>query len=524
MMVVLFLVYFVTRLWGIDVLPVFADEAIYIRWGQLIIDDPSQYAFFALNDGKTPLFIWLISGFQFLFNDQLVAGRMVSVVFGFLQLLILWWTLRVLKLQRESQAIGLIWVIVLPFWYFHHRMAIMDGALTVFVSAASTMVVVLAQKIQHIQYKKAAILDLVMRGHIRHVVVIGSLLGFGLLTKVPAILAFPGLFLSILFVTNTQQAIALYAQILKAVGVGLIFFVLLKIHPAFSQLFSRGSDFLYPVSDVLAGSWRDTLSQIPTYVSYFVTYLGPLVLFLSLTSLFSRKNKRAAHYFFWSGILFALPIIVLGRVVYPRYLFPVSWFITVAAIIGFDDFVSLIKRTVDVRKKAVIGVILSLLCANSIGIGLEFMHASVVSTNNIPFVSADRKQYITEWSAGTGIQEVTELILQESKEQKVAVATEGYFGTLPDGVLMYLHGETVDNLYVEGIGQPVVAIPESFSNRAQEFDAVWLLVNNTRNKLTLADEQLLNQWCSPSRETNRQFDRCLELWDISHLTLAEPAN
>ena len=60
LLIVIFLVgYLSTHLYGLTRLPIFADEAIYIRWSQLIIDDWQQYLFFSLNDGKTPLLIWL---------------------------------------------------------------------------------------------------------------------------------------------------------------------------------------------------------------------------------------------------------------------------------------------------------------------------------------------------------------------------------------------------------------------------------------------------------------------------------
>jgi hypothetical protein len=56
------LLYLFTHLWKLTILPVFADESIYIRWAQLIIDDWKQYLFFPLNDGKTPLQMWLMIG------------------------------------------------------------------------------------------------------------------------------------------------------------------------------------------------------------------------------------------------------------------------------------------------------------------------------------------------------------------------------------------------------------------------------------------------------------------------------
>src|SRR5260221_509615 len=79
--------YFLTHLWNLTLLPVFADESIYIRWAQLMMDDWHRYLFFALNDGKTPLFIWSLIPFQYLFADQLFAARFVSVLVGATQVI-----------------------------------------------------------------------------------------------------------------------------------------------------------------------------------------------------------------------------------------------------------------------------------------------------------------------------------------------------------------------------------------------------------------------------------------------------
>jgi hypothetical protein len=90
------------------------------------------------------------------------------------------------------------------------------------------------------------------------------------------------------------------------------------------------------------------------------------------------------------------------------------------------------------------------------------------------------------------------------------VATEGSFGTLPDGINLYLHRTNVDQVYVEGIGQPVVNIPNFFTDRARQFDQVVLVVNSHRLKLSLPEEQLLQEYCRPAPTAP-----CLQVWDIT---------
>src|SRR3972149_11722364 len=61
--------------------PIFADEAIYVRWAQVMKAEPTL-RFMPLSDGKQPLFMWLTIPFLKIFNDPLVAGRLTSVAAG----------------------------------------------------------------------------------------------------------------------------------------------------------------------------------------------------------------------------------------------------------------------------------------------------------------------------------------------------------------------------------------------------------------------------------------------------------
>ena len=65
------------RLFNLNHLPIFADEAIYVRWAQVMRVEPSL-RFLPLQDGKQPLFMWSVILMFKVFTDPLVAGRLVS--------------------------------------------------------------------------------------------------------------------------------------------------------------------------------------------------------------------------------------------------------------------------------------------------------------------------------------------------------------------------------------------------------------------------------------------------------------
>src|SRR3989344_3536017 len=69
------------RLYNLTILPIFGDEAIYIRWAQVMRAEPGL-RFIPLSDGKQPLFMWVVIPFLKIIHDPLVAARVVSLFTG----------------------------------------------------------------------------------------------------------------------------------------------------------------------------------------------------------------------------------------------------------------------------------------------------------------------------------------------------------------------------------------------------------------------------------------------------------
>src|SRR3989304_10275429 len=74
--------YLLTRLLNLKIIPIFTDEAIYLNWTQVALNDPA-HRFISLEDGKQPLFIWLAAIIHRFIQDPLIALRLVSVFAGF---------------------------------------------------------------------------------------------------------------------------------------------------------------------------------------------------------------------------------------------------------------------------------------------------------------------------------------------------------------------------------------------------------------------------------------------------------
>ncbi len=488
-LILIILFYLLIHLYHLTSLPVFADEAIYIRWAQLIIDDWKQYLFFPMNDGKTPLFMWLMVPFQFMFSDQLFAARSVSVLVGLGQILSLGYLTKLLGGKKQTAWIAMILGSILPFWYFHHRMALTDALLGLGITLTIIGV------IQIIKNKQKKL----------WIGLTALFLGLSLWSKLPAILIIPSLFIyPWIEPMELNKRIKQIIYILIAAIGGIAVFFSLRLHPVFPQIFSRGSDFLYPWQEVIfQGKWKDTVINIPNYIKYFGAYLTWPVLLLNLSGQFlpNLKKRRIQHILVGSAILFAGPIALLGKVVYPRYFFPISTFLTVSAALILQELFE--KK---IPKKILGGILVFWIGI----ISCRFTYYSLTDVAKIPFVSSDQEQYLYEWSAGYGIKESVAYIKTQAENKTVAVATEGSFGTLPDGILMYFHRQNVDNIYVEGIGYPVRGVTQKFRSKALDFDQVLLIVNSHRLELKLDSADLLQEYCRPNNAP------CLQIWDITN--------
>lgn len=506
---------------SLTALPVFADESIYIRWTQLMIDDWQRYLFFPLNDGKTPLAFWLLIPWQFLPIDQLASARLLIGLVGILQMVSTAWVTKLLGGNKRSQLIALLFTGFLPFWYFHHNVFLLDGLLTLLLTLYMGSNVVLMKKTDdllktysHKNHKQLIRDILVFKPVLSHILISSLALGAALLTKIPALLAIPALSLCIFFsVKSTQGILTRAVSFGLTVCGGIALFGLLIISPAFPQLFSRGSDFLFPLNTLIfEGVWKDTLASIPNYLYTFFVYLTPTISILNLTGLFIKKHQSRAHLLFWSGVVFLLPIMLMGRVVYPRYLFPAAVFFTINAALILEYFIEWFQTQKATILGSLVGLCLALMLANTVATSGLFIYYFIFDTDQLPLVSADREQYLTEWSSGHGITQTVALIHSIAEKQKVAVATEGSFGTLPDGIMIYLHRRPVENIFVDGIGFPLKEITPQFLTKTADFERFLLVANSDRiatSELDTNKMELLAEFCRPYNAS------CLQVWDFT---------
>jgi hypothetical protein len=129
----------------------------------------------------------------------------------------------------------------------------------------------------------------------------------------------------------------------------------------------------------------------------------------------------------------------------------------------------------------------------------------VFSPEKAPLPKDERNGYLQDWTAGQGIKEIADYITHKSRENKIIVTTEGYFGTLPDGLQIFVEGN--NNIFVIGYTVPIREIPESLKNAKKAGDTTYLVVNKSRMEIKDKEGlELIEEFHKPGKDSLLFFE------------------
>lgn len=436
------------RLHNLTILPVFVDEAIYVRWSQVMATE-STLRFLPLSDGKQPLYMWVLMFLIKFFENPLYAGRLISVATGMGSLIgVFTLSYLMFKSKKVSILASLIYCLS-PFSVFFDRMALVDSMLSMFGIWTAIFGYLTAK------YKR---LDLAM--------VTGFMLGFVALTKSPAI------FIALLL--PTFWLISNFSGILLLGATYLIAFAMyniLRLGPNFGLLSSRTADYVLPISH----AWTNTFDPLIPHLKDFVVWLssiGPaaiIPLFL-LGLYFGYKNhlKETIILTLW----IALPVVVqaeLGITFTARYVYftiPYLFIISALVLLAKNKWLKFVSY-----------ILIFIFIVQS----LIFSYHLLNNPEKANLSRGERSGYLEEWTAGQGIKEISEYLKNEESKnpgKQIVVGTEGYFGTLPDGLQIYVN--KTPNIVVVGVGVIIAETPSSLKDAVKAGNRTYLVVNKSR--------------------------------------------
>jgi hypothetical protein len=471
----LLIVAFIIRTYHLTILPVFADEAIYIRWSQIMAHEPTL-RFLPLSDGKQPLFMWILMFAISRLHDPLFAGRLLSVFSGLGTTVGIFLLSYYLFKNKWLSLIATIFWTFSPYSFFFDRMALVDALLAMFVIWTAYLASITA---------KTKRLDMAM--------LTGFALGFASLTKSPALFSAILVPLTFLIVSIPEEAVKIagYRIILKISKLNWVDFGRLllltpviyliagamyniqRLGPNFNMLTSRTGDYVFPLSHLWINPKDPFIFLIDRAIEW-LRLMGPwpilILVILGLVINFKKFWREKLFLFSW----WLVPTLIqteFAKVFTARYELYTIAFLFILAASAFEI------KTKYLKMFCIAVFVLWL------GLALQFDYYLLTDPSKANLPQSERSGYLEEWTNGTGIKEVADYIKQEhatNPNEKIVIGTEGYFGTLPDGLQIYL--QDVPNVTVIGTGLDFGDVPDQLKASAKSGNKTYFVANSSRMK------------------------------------------
>lgn len=420
------LIYLVLRFYSILSLPIFTDEAIYIRWAQIAAQDAKE-RFISLTDGKQPMFIWLMMVSLRFIQDPLLAGRIVSVGAGLMTLIGLYFLGREVFKSNRVGLISSALYVIFPMSLVYDRMALYDSLVGAFAVWGLFLIVLLVRNVR---------LDIAL--------ILGMVIGGGVLTKTNAFFSIYLLPVSLILFDWTRKGLKnRFAKwiFFSAIVVGITygFYSILRLSPFFHIIAEKNAIFVYPLKDWLEHPFNFFIGNWKAFWDWVIRYLTWPLLVLAISSFFISRSftREKLVLFLW----FIIPIIALGffgRTLYPRFIF--FMMLSLLPLIAFS-LVSIYTRV----KKTYLFVLFCFLVF-FFSLQTDFFILTDFARAHIPV--SDNQQYLTGWPAGAGVRKSISFFEKEAKKGKIYIATQGTFGLMPYALEIYLINNP--NIRIEG--------------------------------------------------------------------------
>jgi len=464
---ILFLtLFFATRLINLNSLPIFTDEAIYIRWGDIALHD-AFHRFISLEDGKQPLFIWLMLPFLKLISDPLIAGRLVSVLAGFFSLTGIYLVAKRLFSQKTALWASFLYIIC-PYFLWYDRLAIYDSLTNAFAIWSLYFTLLFYQK-----------------KDLGTAFLLGFSWGGGLLTKSSAqffIFLFPVTILA-LALGHIKHLLRHPKRLLRyrhfflysfiALVVALVIQNIMRLSYLYHMVGLKNLSFIVSWSEFFIrpfarfwGNFEGTFPWIITYLTIPLALVGAYGLF----RLLKQSFWKALILFSWF-IFPYLALISFGKIVYPRFFLFMSFPFLILAAHGLNVILACPKFKSRIKSGIIIAIIFLY--------PLYFSSQIIFNVKNAPLPRNDRDQFLDDWPSGYGISESVEFFKQVSQKEPIFVGTEGTFGLTPYALQLYLPSRDYSEITIRGYWPLNSDVIEELSLQAQD-QPTYLITKDTQ--------------------------------------------
>lgn len=410
------LAYFFTRLTNLTILPIFTDEAIYIRWSQIGSLD-ANWRFISLVDGKQPMFTWIMMVLLRFIRDPLVAGRLVSVMAGFFTMTGLWFvSFELFRSKKVSFIVSVLYVLS-PFALVYDRVALYDSLVAAFYVWNFYLAILL---VRHVRLDIALILGLV--------------LGAGMLNKSSGFLSLYLLPSTLILFDFTKKnwkrrLAAWFGLALIAALLSQMLYAVLRLSPLFHMVGQKDAVFIYPFREWIKHPFNFVIGNLRGEFDWLFRYMTiPIAIasFVPIVVFWKNLRTKLLLFVWWIAPFVALAL--FARVLYPRFILFMVMPLYILASLSISWITERFKGTTW-------GVILLVIALMP---SLYADYYIITNPRYAPLPYSDKTQLVDSWPSGWGVKEVNTYLAAQAEKGKIAVYTDGTFGLLPYAVEIYL--------------------------------------------------------------------------------------
>lgn len=404
--------------------PLYLDEGIYISWADLIHQSKS-FAYLSLQDGKTPLFFWIMSVFGPFINNFLLSGRLVSIFAG-LVTVGCWMIIFSKYFNFKKAVIYLFLFLIAPYGFLIERMALSDSLLMSFFSL-SLMFLILSKKIFDGNDKKNKfkfVLFMVFSGifmgcsyatktttrlfFITYLIIAGFwILGYLKNKKIKNI---------ILMIFGLMVFVFLYREVISCFRVG--------GHVFWSSIAEKEKLMIYSPQEIIKRLTNNPLSVFNysnLVFQYWGAYLSGLMIFVVIGTykLISLKENRKFLWLLFYWVFVTAAVCLSGKVMASRYIYITYPIMLAIAVFGVDFLLSL--------KNQKIKIVVYLLMVLVLGQSCLF----VFKPERAFYSEDDQSYFVSSGLTALGLSDVIKYFDNKDKS-KVLIGVCGTWG-IPEG-------------------------------------------------------------------------------------------
>ncbi len=404
--------YLLTRLRGLDLLPIFLDETLHVRWALLFAQGDKSWD--ATWKWGRALTIWLGALVSPWASDLLHANRLLSVALGAVALVATVEIARRLLGPRPAFLAGLFYVLC-PFTLFYDRMALTEAGLSAFTALTLLFSIQVAES-----------------GRRRFAVLAGIAFALAVLVKAIGVLALPIPLLAVLVLGPVRARLGALALV-YAVGLPPVIWALLRF------VANENAQHMAVLFTGGGGAFAQRLtSSVAEGAGWLWTWCTPPLVLLAIAGAALALARRDRSTLLLA-LLSAYPLVAFSIALTwrePRYLLPAAVpLLTLAA--GMLD--GLLTRLLAWAPEAArekkrpwltaVAVVLVLIPA------LRIDAALWTNPSRAAMPEADRFQYVLGWPSGYGVRDTERLVREELARN-------------PGGLTVVVHANRFQNLRV----------------------------------------------------------------------------